>query len=98
MTRAWPGQPPVAVPVPNGNRTSHHRSVQDLTNAQVAGLFQVTEQTVHDWASHHKLPHQWVGGRRRYAAAAVAELATEHNVPLPDWLAGSASNAQRQTP
>jgi len=71
--------------------------VQDLTNAQVAGLFQVTEQTVHDWASHHKLPHQWVHGRR-YPAAAVAELATARKVPLPDWLASIAANAQRETP
>src|SRR6266540_2617496 len=71
VSRARPGQPPLMVPLPNRNRTSHHRSVQDLTNAQVAGLFQVTEQTVHDWASHHKLPHQWVHGRRYPTAAHV---------------------------
>jgi Helix-turn-helix domain len=98
VSASWPGQPAVVVPVPNGNRGSHHRSVQDLTNAEVAGLFQVTEQTVHDWARDGKLPYQWVQGRRRYPAVAVAELATACKVPLPDWLAGIAASARRETP
>ena len=73
-------------------------SVQELTSAEVAGLFQVTEQAVRLWASHHKLPHEWVGGRRRYPAAAVAELARDRNIPLPDWLAGIAASPQREVP
>ncbi len=89
---------PMVGPVPNGNRTSHHRSMQDLTNAQVASLLQVTEQTVDQWAKHGKLPYESVQGRRRYPAAAVAELARDRNIPLPDWLAGIAANAQRGTP
>jgi len=88
----------VVGPVPNGNRTSHHRSAQDLTNAQVAGLFQVTEQAVDQWANNGKFPYQWVQGRRRYPAAAVADLATACEVPLPAWLAGIAASAQRESP
>jgi len=71
-------------------------TARELTTAEVADLFGVSESAVHEWASDDRLPYQW--GRRRYPATAVAELATEHNVPLPDWLAGIAASPQREVP
>ena len=72
-------------------------AARDLTTAEVADLFGVSESAVHEWASDDRLPYQWDGGRRRYPAAAVAALAIEHNVPLPDWLA-DAAGVQPRTP
>ncbi len=66
-------------------------TARDLTTAEVAGLFGVSESTVHGWANEDRLPSGWDGGRRRYPAPAVAELAAKHKVPLPDWLADAAS-------
>ncbi len=62
----------------------------------MAALFQVTEQAVHQWASHDKFPSARVEGRRRYPA--VAELAKDRTIPLPDWLCGTAASAQREAP
>ncbi len=72
-------------------------TVEDLTAAEVAGVFRVSEQTVQEWARDGKMPHEWVGGRRRFPAAAVAQLAQDHHVPLPDWLA-LATTSTRQEP
>jgi predicted site-specific integrase-resolvase len=71
---------------------------QDLTAAEVADLFHVSEQTAKRWARHDKLPSRLVKGRRRYPAAAVAELARDRNIPLPDWLRGIAANAPKASP
>ena len=71
---------------------------RDLTTAEVADLFGVSPSAVHDWASDDRLPCLWAGGRRRYPAAAIAELATKHSVPLPDWLAATATSAQGTPP
>ena len=70
-------------------------TVQDLTTVEVAGLFRVSEQAVRHWASHDKLPSTWVKGRRRYPAAAVAELAQQRNIPLPDWLRAATATPGR---
>lgn len=70
----------------------------DLTTGEVAGLFGVSQAAVHEWANDHRLPYQWDRGRRRYPAAAVAELATQHHVPLPDWLAATAASIQGTPP
>jgi hypothetical protein len=38
-------------------------------------------------------------GQRRFPAAAVAELATDRTVPLPDWLAPTATaHGQQEAP
>ncbi len=60
-------------------------TTHDLTTAEVAGLFGVCKQAVRHWANHGKLPSTWVQGRRRFPAAAVAELAQHRHIPLPDW-------------
>jgi hypothetical protein len=70
----------------------------ELTSAQVAEVFQVSEKVVGDWARDDKLPSVWAGRRRRYPAAAVAELAKDRNLPLPDWLVGLAASAPREQP
>ncbi len=70
-------------------------TVQDLTTGEVAGLFRVSEQAVRQWASHDKLPSTWVKGCRRYPAAAVAQLAHQHQVPLPDWLRAATATPRR---
>jgi excisionase family DNA binding protein len=60
---------------------------QELTAAEVAGLFGVSETTVRKWAEQERLPFRRVKGQRRFPASAVARLARQHQVPLPDWLA-----------
>ena len=70
-------------------------SVQDLTTAEVGGLFRVSEQAVRQWASHDKLPSALVQGRRRYPADAVAELAQQHHIQLPDWLRAATASPGR---
>ena len=69
-------------------------TARELTTAEVADLFGVSESAVHEWASDDRLPYQW--GRRRYPA--VAELAKDRTIPLPDWLCGTAASAQREAP
>jgi excisionase family DNA binding protein len=64
---------------------------QELTAAEVAGLFGVSETTVRKWAEQERLPFRRVKGQRRFPAHAVARLARQHQVPVPDWL-GAASN------
>jgi hypothetical protein len=71
-------------------------TARELTTAGVAGLFGVRESTVHEWASDDRLPYRWDEGRRRYPFAPVAALATQHHVPLPNWLA--AASAQGTQP
>ncbi len=71
---------------------------QGLTVAEVADLFHVSEQTAKRWARNKKVPSQLVKGRRRYPAAAIAELARDRNIPLPDWLASTAPGAPREQP
>jgi transcriptional regulator with XRE-family HTH domain len=63
------------------------RDGQELTAAEVAELFQVSETAVHKWANQDRLPFRRVKGQRRFPASAVARLARDHQVPLPDWLA-----------
>ena len=65
----------------------------ELTTAAVAGLFHVTKAAVLYWANREMLPCVWVRGCRRYPAAAVAELARDHNVLLPEWLSSMALHA-----
>lgn len=71
-------------------------TVEDLTAAEVAGLFRVSEQAVHKWAHDAKLPFRWVKGQRRFPATAVALLAQDHHAPLPDWLASAATTTPRE--
>ena len=70
----------------------------DLTAAEVADLFYVSEQTAKRWARDDKVPSQLVKGRRRYPAAAVIELARDRNIPLPDWLCDTTATAQEALP
>jgi DNA-directed RNA polymerase specialized sigma24 family protein len=60
---------------------------QDLTATQVAGLFGVSQTAVWKWAEQGRLPFRQIRGQRRYPAPAIARLAHQHQVPLPDWLA-----------
>lgn len=69
-------------------------TVEELTAAEVAGLFQVSESAVHTWANQDRLPFRRVKGQRRFPAAAVARLAHQHQVPLPDWLANTITSAR----
>ena len=79
--------PPAQRPRPTGRvATEGDPTDQELTAAEVAGLFQVSESAVHTWADQDRLPFRRIKGQRRFPAPAVARLAHQHQVPLPDWL------------
>jgi transcriptional regulator with XRE-family HTH domain len=81
------GRPPARRPRPTGRvETDGDLTDQELTAAEVAGLFQVSESAVHTWADQDRLPFRRIKGQRRFPAPAVARLAHQHQVPLPDWL------------
>ncbi|HZC99235.1 MAG TPA: helix-turn-helix domain-containing protein [Actinomycetes bacterium] len=72
------------------------RDDQELTAAEVAGLFQVSETAVHKWANQDRLPFRWVKGQRHFPAPAVVRLAHQHQVPLPDWLAAASNGTSSE--
>ncbi len=71
-------------------------SPASLTLTHVKAVFGVSEPTITRWVNSGKLPYQTISGRRRYPAAAVAELAKNRNIALPDWLC--AASAQQAPP
>jgi len=79
--------PPAQHPRPTGRvATDGDLTDQELTAVEVAALFQVSESAVHTWADQDRLPFRRIKGQRRFPAPAVARLAHQHQVPLPDWL------------
>jgi hypothetical protein len=91
------GSPSARCPHPAGRvETDGRPAIVELTAAQIAGLFHVSETSVHKWADRGRLPSRKIKGQRRFPAPAVAQLARQHQVPLPDWLASAVASTSRE--
>jgi transcriptional regulator with XRE-family HTH domain len=91
------GSPSARRPRPAGRvEAERGLAVVELTAAQVAGLFQVSEPAVHKWADRGRLPSRKIKGQRRFPVPAIAQLARQHQVPLPNWLASAVASTSRE--